>query len=86
MVGKRVLVIGIGNSAVDVVSELSRKGVAQHVFLSTRNGAWVMPKYLFGQPLGKLVNTNPHLPIKLQRFLARPAPRSSPRAKWRTTG
>ena len=74
MLGKRVLVIGIGNSAVDIVSELSRKGVAEHVFLSTRSGAWVMPKYLFGQPLGKLVKTNPHLPIKLQRFLARPLP------------
>src|SRR3712207_8130215 len=28
---KRVLVVGIGNSAVDVVSELSRKGVAEKV-------------------------------------------------------
>ena len=74
LIGKRVLVIGIGNSAVDIVSELSRKGVGEHVFLSTRSGAWVMPKYLFGQPIGKLVNTNPHIPLKLQRFLARPLP------------
>jgi thioredoxin reductase len=74
MHGKRVLVVGIGNSAVDVVSELSRKGVAEKVFLSTRSGAWVMPKYLFGQPIGKLVKTNPHLPVKLQRILARPLP------------
>jgi cation diffusion facilitator CzcD-associated flavoprotein CzcO len=29
--GKRVLVVGIGNSAVDIVSELSRKGVAERV-------------------------------------------------------
>jgi len=72
--GKKVLVIGIGNSAVDIVSELSRKGVAEKVFLSTRSGAWVMPKYLFGQPLGKLVKTNPHIPVKLQRWLARPLP------------
>jgi cation diffusion facilitator CzcD-associated flavoprotein CzcO len=74
MHGKRVLVVGIGNSAVDVVSELSRKGVAEKVFLSTRSGAWVMPKYLFGQPIGKLVKTNPRLPVKLQRILARPLP------------
>ena len=33
-----------------------------------------MPKYLFGQPIGKLVKTNPHLPVKLQRWLARPLP------------
>jgi cation diffusion facilitator CzcD-associated flavoprotein CzcO len=74
LVGKRVLVVGIGNSAVDIVSELSRKGVAEKVFISTRSGAWVMPKYLFGQPIGKLVKTNPYLPVKLQRWLARPLP------------
>lgn len=75
LAGKRVLVVGIGNSAVDIVSELSRKGVAEHVFISTRSGAWVMPKYLFGQPLGKLVQTTPYLPLRLQRWLARPLPR-----------
>lgn len=74
LTGKRVLVVGIGNSAVDIVSELSRKGVADKVFLSTRSGAWVMPKYLFGKPIGKLVKTNPLLPLKLQRLLARPLP------------
>jgi cation diffusion facilitator CzcD-associated flavoprotein CzcO len=72
--GKRVLVVGIGNSAVDIVSELSRKGVAEKVFISTRSGAWVIPKYLFGQPIGKLVKTTPYLPLKLQRWLARPIP------------
>jgi cation diffusion facilitator CzcD-associated flavoprotein CzcO len=66
--------VGIGNSAVDIVSELSRKGVAEKVFISTRSGAWVMPKYMFGQPIGKLVRTNPRLPVKLQRWLARPLP------------
>ncbi|HKH41307.1 MAG TPA: NAD(P)-binding domain-containing protein, partial [Solirubrobacterales bacterium] len=74
LTGKRVLVVGIGNSAVDIVSELSRKGVAEKVFISTRSGAWVMPKYLFGQPIGKLVKTNPYLPLRVQRWLARPLP------------
>ena len=74
LTGKRVLVVGIGNSAVDIVSELSRKGVAETVYLSTRSGAWVMPKYLFGKPIGKLVKTNPLLPLRLQRLLARPLP------------
>jgi cation diffusion facilitator CzcD-associated flavoprotein CzcO len=73
--GKRVLVVGIGNSAVDITSELSRKGVAEAVFISTRSGAWVMPKYLFGRPIGELVKTSPHLPVKLQRWLAKPLPR-----------
>jgi cation diffusion facilitator CzcD-associated flavoprotein CzcO len=74
MHGKRVLVVGIGNSAVDITSELSRKGVAEKVFLSTRSGAWVMPKYLFGKPVGQLIKTSPHLPVKLQRWLAKPIP------------
>lgn len=72
--GKRVLVVGIGNSAVDIVSELSRKGVAERVYISTRSGAWVMPKYLFGQPIGKIVKTSPYLPLRVQRWLARPLP------------
>jgi cation diffusion facilitator CzcD-associated flavoprotein CzcO len=72
--GKRVLVVGIGNSAVDITSELSRKGVAAKVFISTRSGAWVMPKYLFGRPTDTIFKTNPRLPLKLQRLLARPFP------------
>jgi cation diffusion facilitator CzcD-associated flavoprotein CzcO len=73
--GKRVVVVGIGNSAVDIASELSRKGVAEQVFLSTRSGAWVMPKYVFGRPPDQIVKTVPWLSLRLQRFLARPLPR-----------
>ena len=73
--GKRVLVVGIGNSAVDIVSELSRKGVAEKVFISTRSGAWVMPKYFLGRPTDTLVKVNPRLPLALQRRMARILPR-----------
>jgi cation diffusion facilitator CzcD-associated flavoprotein CzcO len=65
--GKRVLVVGIGNSAVDIVSELSRKGVADRVLISTRSGAYVMPKYIFGRPIDQAVRTIPWLPLGLQR-------------------
>jgi cation diffusion facilitator CzcD-associated flavoprotein CzcO len=68
--GQRVLVVGIGNSAVDIVCELSRKGVADKVYIATRSGAWVMPKYVFGKPLDQLVRTNPYLPQGLQRWVA----------------
>jgi hypothetical protein len=64
---KRVLVVGIGNSAVDIASEVSRKGVAERTFLSTRSGAWVMPKYIFGRPADQLVKTNPRIPLRFQR-------------------
>jgi hypothetical protein len=73
--GKRVLVVGIGNSAVDIVSELARKTVADTVFLSTRSGAYVVPKYIFGRPADQVVKTNPQLPSSLQRRLARVLPR-----------
>jgi cation diffusion facilitator CzcD-associated flavoprotein CzcO len=73
--GKRVLVVGIGNSAVDIVSELARKTVADTVFLSTRSGAYVVPKYIFGKPADQVVKTNPRLPASAQRRLARVLPR-----------
>jgi dimethylaniline monooxygenase (N-oxide forming) len=46
---KRVVVVGIGNSAVDIASELARAGA--DVTLSVRRGAWVLPKYLLGRPI-----------------------------------
>jgi dimethylaniline monooxygenase (N-oxide forming) len=49
LVGKRVVVVGIGNSAVDIASELAKAGAA--VTLAVRRGAWVLPKFLFGRPI-----------------------------------
>jgi len=68
--GKRVLVVGIGNSAVDIASELSNRGLAERLVLSTRRGAHVVPKYLFGKPLDQIVETNPYIPLALQRKAA----------------
>ena len=45
----RVLVVGMGNSGCDIACELAR--VADRTLLSTRRGAHVIPKYLFGIPL-----------------------------------
>ncbi len=73
--GKRVLVVGIGNSAVDIVSELGRKAVSDTVFLSTRSSAYVVPKYIFGKPADQVVKTNPRVPIGPQRRLAGVLPR-----------
>jgi cation diffusion facilitator CzcD-associated flavoprotein CzcO len=69
MHGKKVLVVGIGNSAMDIACELSHRGVAEKLFLSTRRGAYVLPKYIFGRPLDKLIRTNPRLPMWPQRLL-----------------
>jgi cation diffusion facilitator CzcD-associated flavoprotein CzcO len=75
LTGSRVLVVGIGNSAVDITSELARKGIAERVFISTRSGAWVVPKYVFGRPADQVFKTNPRLPLRLQRRFARLLPR-----------
>ncbi len=50
--GKRVLVLGIGNSATDVAVESSR--IADRTFLAMRRGAWIVPKYLAGKPTDEL--------------------------------
>ncbi|ESP00865.1 hypothetical protein LOTGIDRAFT_172967 [Lottia gigantea] len=50
MVGKRVLVVGIGNSAVDIATECASAGRCKSVFITTRSGAWVVPNYIFGYP------------------------------------
>jgi cation diffusion facilitator CzcD-associated flavoprotein CzcO len=73
--GSRVLVVGIGNSAVDIVSELGRKTVAEVAFISTRSGAYVIPKYIFGKPADQVVKTNPRIPVGLQRRLGSVLPR-----------
>ncbi len=50
--GKRVMVVGLGNSAVDIAVDISRR--AEHVFISTRRSAWIMPKYLLGRPVDQV--------------------------------
>ena len=48
--GKRILVVGIGNSAADITVELSSKALRNEVTLSTRSRAWIVPKYIAGAP------------------------------------
>ncbi|WP_431985790.1 SDR family NAD(P)-dependent oxidoreductase [Streptomyces griseoflavus] len=46
--GRRVLVVGTGNSAMDIATELA--GRASEVLISARRGVWVLPKRLLGRP------------------------------------
>ena len=50
LVGKRVLVVGIGNSAVDVAVNVTELGGKKPVMISTRSGAWIVPNYILGYP------------------------------------
>lgn len=52
MADRNVLVVGIGNSGCDIACEASR--VARKVFLSTRSGAHIIPKYILGKPLDRV--------------------------------
>jgi dimethylaniline monooxygenase (N-oxide forming) len=61
---KSVVVLGMGNSAMDIAVESSF--VAKHTYLAARRGAWVIPKYLLGRPLDTL-NMSPRVPFAVRR-------------------
>ena len=67
---KNILVVGIGNSAADITVELSSKSLGNKVTLSTRSGAWIVPKYIAGRPADKYFATSPYISLKFQRKLA----------------
>lgn len=56
--GQSVVVVGMGNSAMDIAVELSR--VAERVYLTSRRGAHIVPKYVAGRPIDTF---NPSLPL-----------------------
>ncbi len=60
--GKKVVVLGIGNSAMDIAVDASY--TADATYLAARRGAWIIPKYLFGKPLDQL-STSARTPFKL---------------------
>lgn len=62
--GKRVLVIGGGNSACDIVCEAAR--VASSAHLSLRRGYWFLPKTIYGQPTAEILKT--WMPVWMQRI------------------
>jgi hypothetical protein len=67
--GKRVLVLGLGNSATDIAVESSRIG--EKTFLAVRRGAYVLPKYMNGKPIDEVSTPLISLlPLSVQRFFA----------------
>jgi thioredoxin reductase len=65
--GKRVLVVGFGNSACDIAAECSQ--AAARTLLAVRRGAHVVPKYLFGMPTDHLtlMRLGTRAPLAVQR-------------------
>jgi dimethylaniline monooxygenase (N-oxide forming) len=68
LAGKRVLVLGVGNSACDVAADCSP--VAARTLLAIRRGAHVVPQYLFGRPTDHLtlMRLGTRAPVRLQSF------------------
>lgn len=62
--GKDVVIVGMGNSAMDIAVESSY--VAANTYLSARKGAWIIPKYVFGKPVDQLPN-NPRVPFAIRQ-------------------
>jgi hypothetical protein len=59
-----VVVLGMGNSAMDIAVEASY--VARATYLAARRGAWIIPKYVFGRPTDQLRN-DPRVPFKIRQ-------------------
>jgi len=69
--GKRIVVVGMGNSAMDIASELSQRSVAGRLWVSARRGVWILPKYIHGRVADKATMPG-WIPLRLQRMIARP--------------
>lgn len=67
--GKRVLVVGIGNSGSQIAVDVSF--AAEQTFLSVRRGVWIVPHYIRGLRMDRLLApflnylVNAYLPVKL---------------------
>jgi dimethylaniline monooxygenase (N-oxide forming) len=63
---KTVVVLGMGNSAMDIAVEASFS--ATSTYLAARRGAHIIPKYLFGKPTDQ-IGGSPKIPFEVRRKL-----------------
>ncbi|WP_210518908.1 NAD(P)-binding domain-containing protein [Hymenobacter terricola] len=71
--GRNVVIVGIGNSAVDIACEAARQYGGQ-VTISTRSGAHILPNWLWGMPFDSLASPfTSKLPLALQRLVLKAA-------------
>ncbi|WP_051467682.1 flavin-containing monooxygenase [Actinomadura oligospora] len=67
--GRRVLVVGMGNSAMDIAVDASHVSKGP-VLLSARHGAHIVPKYLFGRPSDATGGALAVLPWRIRQTIA----------------
>ncbi len=63
--GKRVLVVGAGNSGVDIACDAAAN--ARRALISVRRGYHFIPKHIFGIPADVFAHNGPKLPLWLER-------------------
>nr|WP_315430916.1 NAD(P)-binding domain-containing protein [uncultured Albidiferax sp.] len=63
--GKRVLVLGAGNSGADIACDAATH--ADKAYISLRRGYYFIPKHVFGMPADEFGDSGPHLPLWLGR-------------------
>ena len=68
--GERVLVVGMGNSAMDIATDVSHH--AARTLLSVRRGSWIVPKRLLGKPADQTIRPwlAVHVPWQVRQPLA----------------
>lgn len=62
--GKRVLIVGLGNSGADIACDAARS--AAQAVVSVRRGYYFIPKHIFGSPADVFAGTGPQLPLWLE--------------------
>ncbi|HKJ01486.1 MAG TPA: NAD(P)-binding domain-containing protein [Longimicrobiales bacterium] len=65
--GKRVLVVGCGNSGADIACEAA--SAADKAFISLRRGYHFVPKYFMGKPADVFAHGGPRLPWRLEEIV-----------------
>ncbi|SDQ76939.1 NAD(P)-binding domain-containing protein [Pseudovibrio sp. Tun.PSC04-5.I4] len=63
--GKRVLVVGSGNSGCDIACDAG--SIGEKAFLSMRRGYHIIPKHVFGMPADVFADGGPDLPVWMIR-------------------
>ncbi len=71
--GRRAVIVGMGNSAMDIAVESSY--VAERTYLSARSGVWILPKYIFGKPVDQVRN-DPRVPFAIRQRITQQLIRS----------
>ncbi|WP_329102590.1 NAD(P)-binding domain-containing protein [Micromonospora sp. NBC_01699] len=66
--GKRVLVIGAGNTGCDIAVEAAQQ--ATKCWHSTRRGYWYAPKYVLGRPTDQVNAGLAKLPLRLRQWFS----------------